>query len=87
MPYIFRNYLSCHGVKSILSNCISPSLQVVFIRYKINNRFYSVLSDHFKDIFIVIILTKFISHTCRNTDGSNCRGVGTIVSLHRYHSK
>ena len=57
MPYNFRNYLSCHGVKSILSNCIPQSLQVVLIWYKINNRFHPVLSDQHKDILIAIILS------------------------------
>ena len=81
MPYIFRHHLSCHGVKSILSNCIPQSLQVVLIWYKINNRFHPVLSDQHKDILIAIIVTKFISHTCPNTDESNCSLVGTIVSV------
>ena len=81
MLYIFRNYLSCHDVKSILSNCIPQLIQVVLIWYKINNRFHPVLSDQHKDILIAIILTKFISHTCPNTDESNCSLVGTIISV------
>ena len=49
--------------------------------YKINNRFHPGLSDQHIDILIAIILTKFISHTCPNTDESNCSLVGTIISV------
>ena len=82
--YIFPNFLSCHSVKMILSNCISQSLQVVSISYKNNNRFNPfnpVLWDQFSDLLIEIILIIFISHKCRNRYVSNCCCVGTFISL------
>ena len=50
---VMHNYLSCHGVKSILSN-IPQSLKRVNA-YMYNNRFWTGLSDqHSKDILTVI---------------------------------